>query len=53
MAIGESAVLGTWVKSEVRPPWIRCPSCDRMGPRPGSTKLCGCGARLPERLAYW
>jgi steroid delta-isomerase-like uncharacterized protein len=52
-AIGESAVFGTWVKSEVRPPWIRCPSCDRMGPRPGSTELCGCGARLPERLAYW
>lgn len=49
--IGRGGITGIWVPSRLNPHWVRCDMCSKMVDSTQGT--CGCGAPLPEPIAYW
>ena len=49
--IARGGVTGVWVPSRLNAHWVRCEACSKMVD--ASEGTCGCGAGLPERIAYW
>jgi steroid delta-isomerase-like uncharacterized protein len=51
--IAAGGFTSVWVPDRINTRWVRCTACNRMTDHERSAGRCGCGATLPEPLAYW
>jgi hypothetical protein len=45
--------ISVWTPHQLRPLRIRCEACHALTEVDGRKDTCSCGAKLPERPAYW
>ena len=45
--------FSVWTPHRLSPLWLRCKACHALTAADGREDTCACGAKLPERPAYW
>jgi steroid delta-isomerase-like uncharacterized protein len=51
--LGGGGYTAVFVPERINAMWVRCPDCQKMVDYATSQGACGCGATLPQPLAYW
>jgi SnoaL-like polyketide cyclase len=51
--LGGGGYTAVFVPERINAMWVRCPDCQKMIDHAAKQGVCGCGATLPEPMAYW
>lgn len=51
--LGAAAYTSVFVPERINTMWVRCTGCQKMNDYAARRGTCGCGAALPQPLAYW
>jgi steroid delta-isomerase-like uncharacterized protein len=51
--LGGGGYTAVFVPERINAMWVRCPDCQKMVDHAARQGTCGCGAALPQPMAYW
>ena len=52
-SLARQGYTSVWTKNRINPVMVRCESCGKMNCGPDESRMCLCGAKLPDAFPYW
>ena len=52
-SLAKQGYTSVWTKNRINPVLVRCEFCGKMNRGPDETRMCSCGAKLPDALPFW
>ena len=52
-SLATQGYTSVWTKHRINPLLVRCESCGKMNREPDESRICSCGAKLPDALPFW